>query len=104
MVFQRFVITIADGQTLVIPDFPARLIKLFDDSQDPVPVLVGITDKDKGLFFIRQERGGQFFKPGRKQAVKGFKLIIEDEGKRFFCTIPVGGRAFCTDKRQVGTV
>ena len=104
MVFQCFIIAVADGQTFIIPNFPPGLIKRFNDPQHFIPVLVGIADKNEGLFFICQERGSKLFKSGWKQTAKCFILIIVNKGKRIIYTVLICKRAFGTDYGQVRTV
>ena len=59
MIFQRLIIAVTDGKTLIVPDFPSGFVQRFDDAKYRVPVFMGITDKDIWFFLIRQEWGRQ---------------------------------------------
>ena len=87
--FQRFVISVADCQTFIIPDFPAGFIQCFEYRQNRISVLVRIADKNIRLFFIGKKRCREFFKSGRQYPVKGLKLIVVKIIVLILQTVPI---------------
>ena len=79
VVLQCFIVSVADREPLIVPDFPPGFIKGFDDSKDCVSVFVGIADKYVWFFFVCQKRRGEFFNSRREQPVKGLVLVIKDK-------------------------
>ena len=80
MLLQGLVVSVPDGQALVIPDPPAGLVQLPDHRQHFIPVPVRIADENVRLFLIGQERGRKPFDPRGDHAVKSLELVIVQEG------------------------
>ena len=104
VVLQCFIVSVADREPLIVPDFPPGFIKGFDDSKDRVSVFVGIADKYVWFFFVCQKRRGEFFNSRREQPVKGLVLVIKDKCEMVFLTKLMGAGSFMTDERQLWAV
>ena len=104
VLFQRFVIAVADGQTFVVPDPPAGFVERFQDRQHPISVLVRVADEDKRLFFIGEEGGGEHFDPRRDQPAERLILKIEEKGNVVFDAKLMRVGAFTANDRSIAEI